>query len=203
MNESRGISTVLTTVIVLSASIVLSLGIVVFGVGLFQSGTLSEAITVYDIQLWVDDSSPDGLAWGALSVRNTGDVETAIKTISIRGSEIPYSNWYVDTTVSQITLQQQLNFTGWSGNNGMIKTYDPDSLCTNTFEVDLDGSGGEDPLCAEPSSSPPSLIPGTSAIIYFKLINGTLSPLDSGLNTGVIVSATKANIVTSIVVKTP
>jgi len=201
--KKKAISTVLTTMIILSSSIILSLGVVVFGTGLFQSGTRTEAITIYSIELWVHESAPDGLAWGALSLRNTGDVETSITKIGIRGTDIPYSNWYVDNTISEISLQRQLKFTGWSGTNGMLQIDDPDLLCNNELEIDLDGSGNEEPICADSSSGPPSLAPGTSAIIYFKLINGTLSQLDSGQSAGIIVSANKANVITSIIAKTP
>jgi len=199
--KNRAISTVLTTIIILVASLVLASGVTLFGVSSFQQSSLSESISVNSIKIWVDDSS-DGLAWGAVSVRNTGDTTVSLDAINIRGSDIPYSNWYADTTISENLLQLSLNHTGWTGINGMILNYDPDGLCNLTLKIDLDGVGGEEPVCADAASSPISLEPTGSTIIYFKFINGTLGPLDSGLSSGTVISAGKATFITSITVET-
>jgi hypothetical protein len=199
--KNRAISTVLTTIIIMVASLVLAGGVSLYGVSSFQQSSLTEAITVNSIKLWVHDSSP-ALTWGALSVRNTGDTTVSLDTINVRGSDIPYSNWYADTTVSENLIQQSLNHTGWSGNNGMILNYDPDGLCNLTLKIDLDGAGGEEPICSDAASSPISLQPTSSAIIYFKFVNGTISPLDAGTSTGTLISAGKATFITSITIET-
>ncbi len=47
----------------------------------------------------------DGLeAWGAAGIRNTGDKVVAVDKITIRGVDIPYGQWYADTTVSNICI---------------------------------------------------------------------------------------------------
>jgi len=198
--SKRAISTVLTTIIILTSSLILAVGVSVFGVGLFQQSSLTEAISVYSMKLWVHDTV-DGLAWGALNIRNTGDTELSVNSIVVRGTNIPFSNWYADTTVSQNLLQKSLNHTGWSGIDGMIQNYDPDGLCSLTLKIDLDGSGGEDPICADASESPISLQPSSSAIIYFKIINGTINRLDAGSTSSVIVSAGKPSFISSITIE--
>jgi len=198
--SKRAISTVLTTIILLTSSLILAVGVSIFGVRLFQQSSLTEAISVYSIKLWVHDTT-DGLAWGAVTIRNTGDTELSVNSIVVRGTDIPYSNWYADTTISQDLLQKPLNHTGWSGINGMIQNYDPDGLCNLTLKIDLDGVGGEDPICADVSGSPVSLQPSNSAIIYFQLINGTIDRLDAGSTTGVIVSAGKPSFISSVIVE--
>ena len=198
--KNRAISTVLTTIIILVASIVLASGVTLFGASSFQQSSLTESMAVNSIKIWVHDSS-DGLAWGAVSLRNTGDTTISLDTINIRGSDIPYSNWYADTDISQNLIQKSLNHTGWSGTNGMILNYDPDGLCNLTLKIDLDGVGGEEPVCADATSSPVSLKPTDSTIIYFKFSNGTLGPLDSGLSTGTALSAGKTTFITSITVE--
>jgi hypothetical protein len=185
------------------ASIVLAYGVVLYGASLFEGGTQSEAITVYKIKLWVHNSAPEGLGWGAVGLRNTGDVETAIDTIRIRGVDIPFSNWYADSTISNKLIQKALNHTGWSGSNGMIKNDDPDSLCNELLAIDLDGAGGELPVCAGISAGPTTIIPGQNVIIYFKILNGTVISLDSGSQIGVGIFSSKAVIATSIVLENP
>jgi hypothetical protein len=83
----------------------------------------------------------------------------------------------------------------------MIRTVDPNSKCSNTVEVDLDGSGGEDPVCANAGSGPVSLSPGSQAIIYFKLTNGTLTSLDSGASSTLNIFAGKAGSPLSVTVQ--
>ncbi len=202
-HTKRAISLHRSTLIIVISSVFMATGFGFFATSLVQQETLTEAITVYKIKLWVHDSAPEGLGWGAISLRNTGDVETVIDAITIRGSEIPYSNWYVDSTVSEIVLHQRLNHTGWSGSNGMIANYDPDSLCSDTFKIDLDGAGGEPPLCTSASLGPASITSGKNVVIYFKMINGTFTVLDSGTNVGVDISAGKIDIVTSIIIQIP
>jgi len=197
----RALSTVLTTVIILVASVVLGSGVVLYGASLFQGGTQTEAITVSGIKVWVHATDANGLAWGAAGVRNTGDKVVSIDKIQIRGTDIPFNQWYPDTDVTPALFQKAFEHPGWSGVNGMLTTDDPDTLCTNTVEVDLDGAGGEDPVCANVGSGPVSLTPGASAMIYFKLTNGTLASLDSGVNTGVNIFAGKTGAPQSITIE--
>ena len=201
-HTKRAISLHRSTLIIVISSIFMATGIELFVASFVEQETLTGAITVYEIKLWVHDSAPEGLGWGAISLKNTGDVETVIDAITIRGSEIPYSNWYVDSTISEIVLQR-LNHTGWSGYNGMIVNYDPDSLCSDTFKIDLDGAGGEPPLCTSASLGPASITSGKNVVIYFKMINGTFTVLDSGTNVVVDISAGKIHIVTSIIIQIP
>ena len=61
-------------------------------------------------------------------------------------------------------------------------------------------SGGELPLCANAATGPISLNPGQSTIIYFKLTNGTITSLDSDLNTNVSILAGKAGAPQSVTI---
>jgi hypothetical protein len=200
-NQRRGLSTVLTTIIILVASVTLGTGVVLYGASLFQGSSQTEAISVSGAQLWVHATDSKGLAWGAAGVRNTGDKVLAVDVIQVRGVNVPFAQWYPDTTVTAALFQKAYNFTGWSGTGGMLKTYDPDGRCSTTVEADADGSGGEDPVCANAGSGPVSLSPGSQAIIYFKLTNGTLTSLDSGASTTLNVFAGKAGSPLSITVQ--
>jgi hypothetical protein len=201
-NQRRGLSTVLTTIIILVASVTLGAGVVLYGASLFQGSSQTEAISVSGAQLWVHSTDPVGKAWGAFGVRNTGDKVLAVDTIQVRGVNIPFTQWYPDTTVTPALYQKALNFTGWVANSGGIAQYDPSNRCsTETVQVDLDGANGEDPVCANAGSGPVSLSPGSQAIIYFKLTNGTLTSLDSGASTTLNVFAGKAGSPLSVTVQ--
>ena len=200
LHKRLGISTVLTTVIILVSSVVLGSGVVLYGTSLFQGGTQAESITVSTPKVWVHSTDANGLAWGAAGIRNTGDKVVSIDKIQIRGADIPFTQWYPDTTVSSGLFQQALNHSGWSGAQGLIYN---DATCSpvTALEIDMDGSGTLDDFCADPATGPVALTPGQSAIIYFKLTNGTLTSLDSGVNTSVNIFAGKAGAPQSVTVE--
>jgi len=199
LSKKRAISTVLTTVIILVSSVVLGSGVVLYGTSLFQSGTQSESITATGIKIWVHTTAPEGLAWGAAGIRNTGDKVVSVDKIQIRGADIPFTQWYPDTDISSNLFQLALNHTGWA-DAGLLAEDDPDNGCALALQSDLDGAGGETVVCADAATGPVSLIPGQSAIIYFKLTNGTITSLDSGVNTSVNIFAGKAGAPQSITV---
>jgi len=181
LSKKRAISTVLTTVIILVSSIVLASGVVLYGTSLFQSGTQSESISASGIKVWVHTDAPEGLAWGAAKIRNTGDKVVSIDKISIRGSDIPFTQWYPDTAITINLFQLALNHTGWSGTAGFLREVDPDENCndvtfppTSSLQSDLDGAGGELALCANPTSGPVSLNPGQTAVIVIFLFQSSI-----------------------------
>jgi len=112
----------------------------------------------------------------------------SVDKIQIRGSEVPFSQWYPDTTVNSTTFQQALNFTSWSGTDGMMSN--STGICSGeNLQIRIFAAGD---ICANVASGPVSLSPGQAGIIYFKLTNGTITSLDSGLSTSVNIFAGKA-----------
>ncbi|MFB5628133.1 MAG: hypothetical protein ACE5R5_08050 [Nitrosarchaeum sp.] len=204
--RSRALSTVLTTVIILVASVVLGSGVVLYGASLFQGGTQQEAISVTGVKVWVHSTDSNGLAWGAAKIRNTGDKILSIDKIQIRGTDIPFTSWYTNSTVSTSVFQQALNHTGWSGvAGGLVKNGSCGGAGTPTVSIDPDGSGTAftqgQCIKANAGNGPVGLTPGASAIIYFKLNNGTLTALDSGASTSVNIFAGKTGAPTSVTVE--
>ncbi len=174
------------------ASIVLASGVVLYGTSLFQGGSQQESISVSGLKLWVHGTNSDGLTWGAFEVRNTGDKVLSVDKITVRGDDVPFKQWYPDTTVSSALIQQAMNFTGWSNSNGGLIQDDPDGDCAaETLQSDLDGAGGETAVCADAASGPIGLDPGAAAIIYFKLTNGTFASVDGGAHSSVSIFAGK------------
>ncbi len=194
--KKRAISTVLTTIIILVASVVLGSGVVLYGTSLFQGAGLTESISVSGLKVWVHGTASDGLAWGAFSVRNNGDKLVSVDKISIRGNDVPFSSWYVDTSMTTTVLQQQVNFTGWSGTGGMLDNTGSDHECgaSELVQVSLiaTSSAEADSFCANAATGPTGLESGAGAMIYFKLANGTINAIDSGVTTSVNIFAGKA-----------
>ena len=195
LSKRRAISAVLTTVIALSSSVILAGGVVLYGTSLFQGGTQQESISVSGIKVWVHTTNTDGLAWGAAGVRNTGDKVISVDKIQIRGTDIPFAQWYPDTTVTPTLFSQALNHTGWvSGQGGLQQS----GTCGGSERINIDNGFGD--ICGAAASGPIALSPGQSAILYFQLVNGTLTSLDSGVNTSVNIFAGKAGAPQSITV---
>jgi len=194
LSKKRAISTVLTTVIILVSSVVLGSGVVLYGTSLFQGGTQQESITVSGIKLWVNNDG-QGNAWGAAGIRNTGDKVLSVDKIQIRGADIPFAQWYPDTDVSAALYSQALNHTGWVG-GGLLNTNSTN--CGSGVRIAIENTAGL--ICGKEASGPIALIPGQSAIVYFQLSNGTLTSLDSGINTSVNIFAGKAGAPQSVTV---
>ena len=197
---NRALSTVLTTIIILVASVVLATGVVLYGTSLFQTSTQQEAISISGVKLWTNANEPTGYTWGAFSVRNSGDKILSVDKISIRGEDVPFSQWYPDTSVGDGTiLQQAMNFSGWDSSSAW-RLATNDSLCsgvTNDLEINI--AVGKN-FCANATSSPVGLEPGAGAIIYFQVANGTLTPLDAGVSSAVGIFAGKSGAPISVTV---
>ena len=191
LSKKRAISTVLTTVIILVSSVVLGSGVVLYGTSLFQGASQTEEISVAGTKLWVHATDSAGIAWGATTVRNSGDKVLSVDKITVRGVEIPFSQWYVDTTLSTAEFSAALNHTGWvnaaPGTNGpALQKAGECAGHTEYFCIDQDGSGGGTNIInATSSTGSVGLNTGDTAVIYFKVNNGTLTTLDAGATTTV------------------
>jgi len=202
-SKKRAISTVLTTVIILVSSVVLGSGVVLYGTSLFQGGTQTVAISVGEIVVWTHANDPNGvgIGWGAASIRNTGDKVVAVNQITVRGSDIPFTQWYADTDVTTAIFQQSLNHTGWENSGTNVRLIADCAVTTTYIAIDPDGDGVGDCINADAGTGPVSMSPGQSVIIYFKLNNNTITSLDSGLQTNVGIFAGNAGAPYSVIIE--
>ena len=206
--------------IILVASVVLGTGVVIYGTSLFQTGAQQQAISVQGTAVWVNATDSTGLAWGAAAIRNSGDKLVSVDQIVIRGTTVPFSNWYVDANQLRVdtdNFQSQFNHTGTdtlnthgmrdSVNSGYsVTTTCPGSVGTDdeVLEIDLDGTTATKPtLCMKQASGPTGLNPGERMIVYFKLPTGVLSPVDAGSTAGVSIFAGQAGAPTSVTIGNP
>jgi len=216
-HSSKAISTVLTTMIILVASIVLAVGVVIYGTSLFQTGALQEVIEIKGVRAWVNGTNSSGVTWTAAAVRNSGDKLVSVDHIVVRGTTVPFSNWYVDINQAEVSIenyQAQFNHTS-NDSSGMLKDSEdsgvtPTSQCTGdttndatTIEIDLDGQGVKPTLCLLQANAPISLQPGQRLIVYFRLPEGIVVPIDSGTATNIGIFAGKTGAPITTIIRNP
>jgi hypothetical protein len=218
----KAISTVLTTMIILVASVVLGTGVVIYGTSLFQTGAQSQGISTQGIKVWVNSTASQGYAWGAAAIRNTGDKLVSVDTISVRGTAVPFTNWYFTTDSLQVTsgnIQTAFNYTAVNANNMMKNSTQTGVSAARTFSVAtcntgltqyaliiqeaVPGSANNPLLCMSQASGPISLKPGQAAIVYFKLPNGVLNTVDAGASSSVAIYAGQVGAPATVTVANP
>ncbi len=208
LSKRRALAAEMVLLIVIIGSVVLAAGVVLYTTSLFQVGAQQEAISVTGIKVWVHSKDSNGLAWGAFSVRNTGDKALSVHGIVIRGTDVPFAQWYADTTVTSAIIQHPMNFTGWSNNNGFLNN-DTSANCSPSTMMDLVLEQSSSPtsdgwFCANAVAGPIILDQNQATIIYFRVNNGTISSVDGGTaaNVSVIAGKTIAKQSTTIASKT-
>jgi len=173
---------------------------VLYATSLFQTGTLTENISITGVKVYVHATDDAGLAWGAFGVRNSGDKILSLDKISVRGDDIGFSSWFSNKTITQATFDSVYKFPGWEPaggpHNGTL-IQETVTCGTSTIRIALTTEG----FCANAQEGPLSLGLGEKAIIYFQLSNGTLTELDAGVTTNVNIFAGKAGAPLSVSVK--
>jgi len=199
-----GPSTAIVVIMSLVGSVILASGVVLYGTTLFQGGAQQESITVSGVKLWVHGTSADGRTWGAFVVRNTGDKVLSVDRIVVRGTDVPFAQWYPDNNVTTGIIQQPMRFSGWNGTAGNLNN-DTNANCSPNTKIEIVLETSASPsdngwFCGNPASGPLGLDPGDAAIIYFRLNNGTVTSVDGGATTSVSVFAGKTGAPQSIAV---
>src|SRR5574340_554333 len=202
----KAISAVLTTLIILVASVVLGTGVVLYGTSLFQTGAQSSGISAQGVHVWLNATNgKPTYTWGAAEIRNSGDKILSVDQINVRGTQIPFANWYYDNSPTRVTVanfQSQLIYPT-TGVNGLLMSYvtapqvSNDLTGTNCpatptqFGINESSttSGANPVLCFTQASGPISLKPGDKAVVYFQVPTGILSTVDAGSQSSVAVYA--------------
>lgn len=196
VQKRRGIGNVITTLIILIASVVLGAGVIFFGGSMFQTNTQSESIKVSNVHSWVfqdDAATPANHAATAFVVQNTGSKAVTINSISLRGLPVQTTLWNYGITSDTDFLQTELQ-----------AHY---SMGATTFGTYADGGVTPDFTGVTfISDSSISLDQGEAAIVY--LINesttmpGNMLPIDAGNTYSLQIQAGQATAVQQIQVIT-
>ncbi|MGH7909590.1 MAG: hypothetical protein ACRENW_07060 [Thermodesulfobacteriota bacterium] len=164
--QKKGISTVLTTLIIVVASVVLGTAVTLFGTSLFQTGAQSQGVAVTQAHIWFRTDCPptstpaEMITLGSVVVRNTGDKLIAIDTIKIRGTIVPNVNWYANTTATASQTQAAMTYTTTDWESNCLALPNP------AGGVLIDTAAVND-IALLKQTGPVSLDPGKTAIMYF------------------------------------
>jgi hypothetical protein len=180
VQRRKGIGTVITTLIVLIASVVLGAGVIFFGGSLFQSNTEQESIQVSNAHAWSGTTAGNADSQAAFVVKNTGGKVVSINSITLRGTPIPVNAWYFNNTQSLMTVQ----------NTQTELQFDTDGTLTS---VALPSGATAFTL----ATGPISLQQGESAILYIENPAG-IGPTDIGISYTMNVKAGQATAVQSV-----
>jgi hypothetical protein len=115
VQKRRGIGNVITTLIILIASVVLGAGVIFFGGSMFQTNTQSESIKVSNVHSWVNSTDASVTS---LVVQNTGSKAITLNSLSLRGLSVPTAQWYyntADATSTNITTELTADFSPADG----------------------------------------------------------------------------------------
>jgi hypothetical protein len=177
--ERRGLGSVITTLIILIASVVLAAGVIFFGGSLFQTNTENESVQVSNTHIWVTANGSSSMA--GFVVQNTGGKVVSVQKITIRGQSVPTGSWWYNNSQSVATaanIQRELLFDD-----------------TPADGVNVDGVAGLEPFAV--ATGPISLEQGEAMFIYLVKPAG-ITAIDSGLAFTMNVQAGKASAVNSV-----
>jgi hypothetical protein len=213
MSKKKAISTVLTTLIILMAAISLAIGVISYGSNLFRTTAQSTSMSVTGVQLWADKEG-SGWAWGGAKIRNNGDTLVAVNAITIHGTNIPFENWYVDTSKGRVpaNFQNELNYSsrgilyGATSVSGGMSNGTNDGLSTAGCTYDqthliIQLSPTTPNLCLFQATSPVPLLPSDEAIIYFKVPQNLLVLMDAGKSQDIQISSQKVAAIEIVIVQ--
>jgi hypothetical protein len=184
--KRRGIGTVITTLIILIASVVLGAGVIFFGGSLFQTNTENEAIQVSNAHIWVGSNAtgnPTTDSVAGFVIQNTGGKVVSIQSITVRGQSVPTSNWWYNNTQSLATAANTQKELTWESNFNLHDGYQ------------MRAGGAEEDLTQ--ATGPISLNQGQAAFIFLDSPSG-INSLDTGLAFTVNIAAGKASAVQSV-----
>lgn len=181
--KRRGIGTVITTLIILIASVVLGAGVIFFGGSLFQTNTENEAIQVSNAHIWIGTNGTGQDSVGAFVIQNTGGKVVSIQSITVRGQSVPVSQWYYNNDPAVAI----------ASNTQRELTWETDFTLSDGYN--LDGSAGAETLTR--ASGPISLSQG-QAVFVFLDSPANISAIDTGLAFTVNIVAGKASAVQSV-----
>ncbi len=203
--QKKGISVVITTLIIVVASVVLGTAVTLFATGLFSTSSGQTSLTTSNVKLWYNGTSTDQTV-GAAVIRNTGDKILAVSSITIRGQNVPFSNWFYNATgASSTNIQKQFAY-----GNSITGTATAPSTLLSAGRVysawDLDRTGVASLTAVAPGNAllqatgPISLNPRTAVIVYFVLPTNpvVITAVDVGATATVSISAGSVSSVQSV-----
>jgi len=95
--NKRGLSTVVTTLIILVVSVLLATVVTYYAINVTSTRVEEESLSLRKAHVWVNSTGDDQ---AALVIINTGGRDVVIDKITVRGQEISWSNVFYNITSS-------------------------------------------------------------------------------------------------------
>ena len=180
--KRRGIGNVITTLIILIASVVLGAGVIFFGGSMFTTNTQSEQVKVTNTASWVASNST---ASTAFAIQNVGSKAVTITDIKLRGIAVPVASWNYCKGAGAGQCATQLN----------VQTPLPYDVTPASVTI-----GNPAVAYIMTAGTQVSLSQGEAAIVY--LANaGNIGPIDAGNTYALQIQAGQASSVTQVSVE--
>ena len=180
--KRRGIGNVITTLIILIASVILGAGVIFFGGSMFQTNTQAESIKVTNVHAWVNSNNTSVTAF---AIQNVGSKPITVNSISMRGLPVPTAQWYscdpTDNTVPTCASPTNIN-------TELTADYVPSN-----------GAALADGYQPTFTSGSVGLSQGQATIVFVTEA-GTLDAIDSGNTYALQIQAGQASSVTNVLV---
>jgi len=136
--SGRGLSQVVTTLILLVVSVLLSGVMVYYSVNVISTRLQTEEVRLYKEEIWVNSTG----AVAALKVQNLGGRDILIDKIEVRTVESSWSNVYYYRIPRGTSITGDLNVTSYARLTGSSVSIDGHAYSQATSDIPL-VSGGE------------------------------------------------------------
>jgi hypothetical protein len=183
--KRRGIGNVITTLIILIASVILGAGVIFFGGSMFQTNTQSESVKVTNVHTWVANANSTSVT--AFAIQNVGSKPITINSISMRGLPVPTARWYSCSPTDTVACANPTNI-----NTELTPSYACNGLPANCNIALAAGT---------PQFNPGSIgLAQGQSTIAFVVEAGDVNAIDSGNTYALQIQAGQASAVQQVLV---
>lgn len=109
LKNERGLSVVVTTLIILVVSVLLATVVTFYAINVTTTRVQEESLHLTKQHIWYNNTT-EGWAEAALVILNTGGRDVVLDKIQVRGQECPWSSVYYWRT-NTVTISADLNVT--------------------------------------------------------------------------------------------
>jgi flagellin-like protein len=122
LRERKGLSEVVTTLILLAFGVLLATTVIVYTNGVTRArmkSTVGESLRFYKPHIWAEEKTGnESKAVIAFKLYNIGGKSTSVEYIDVRGSEVDWNNVYYYTVPQNTTIYRDLNRTDYDSLTG-------------------------------------------------------------------------------------
>lgn len=177
LKQRRGIGNVITTLIILIASVVLGAGVVLFGGSMFETNAKQVSMQITNSHVWASASGP---SIAAFVVQNTGDTPLTIEKITLRGQAVPMDSWYYNNSAAVASPQNIMTELRYDASPG---------------SVNVDGNPGEEQFTQATGAL--TLHQGQAMFLYLEN-PANISMMDAGFDISLGVHADRISATKSV-----